>query len=161
MVERALKDCLAVRQFGQREMAEVLKFFQAPGSEPECAFCGSLDVQRWDHLVAINQSGETRPGNMVLSCTRCDDSKRDRPYEEWMISDAAGSPKSRGIGDVAERIERIKTYIQHFRYEVRPLEERLSADERETLAKIRSDLQNLRDRADALIGDYRLRTGAT
>jgi len=157
MIGRALNGCLAARQFGQKEMAEILAFFGT--DPPECVYCGSPDVKRWDHLVPINKGGETVLGNMVPACARCDDSKRAEPFEEWMTSGVNGSPQSRGIADVAQRIERIKAYVQHFDYRVRTLEERLDGQELEKLEAIQSLLQELREDVDTLIGDYRDRTG--
>ena len=64
---------------------------------PECVFCGNREVKRWDHLVPVMKGGETVLGNMVPACARCDDSKQAFPFEEWMVSDAKWSPKSRGV----------------------------------------------------------------
>lgn len=157
MIGRALNECLAARQFGQKEMAGILAFFGT--DPPECVYCGSPDVKRWDHLVPINKGGETVLGNMVPACARCDDSKRDEPFEEWMVSGVKRSPQSRGIVDVAQRIERIKAYVQHFDYRVRTLEERPNRQELERLKDIQARLQGLRKDVDALIADYRVRTG--
>ena len=159
MVERALSECLAYRQFGQKEIAEVLAFFGT--DPPECVFCGSPEVKRWDHLVPINKGGETVLGNMVPACARCDDSKRDLPFEEWMTSNSEGSPKSRGIKDVDQRVEHINAYVQRYSYTPRSLEQRLDEYESERLATIRSGLQELRKEIDMLIEHYRTRTGNT
>jgi len=155
-VDRALKDCLGRRRFGQKEMSKVLEMLQMV--EPECIFCRSPGIQRWDHLVAIRQGGETVLGNMVPSCARCDDSKRELDYDQWMISDARNSPKSRRIADVAERLQRIKEFVRQSKYEVTPVEERLDATERERLAGIRARFQDLRQEVEALIRDYGART---
>lgn len=159
MVERALSECLAARQFGQKEIAEVLAFFGT--DSPKCVFCGAPEVKRWDHLVPVNKGGETVLGNMVPACARCDDSKRDLAFEEWIMSDAKWSLKSRGIKDVDQKVERIKAYVQHYGYTPRSLEQRLDEHDSETLARIRSRLQRLRKDIDALIEDYRTRTGPT
>lgn len=158
-INRALRECLSRRDFGQQEMAEVLAFFGT--DDPECVFCGSREVRRWDHLVPINGGGETVLGNMVPACARCDDSKRHLPFEEWMISDARHSPKSRDVQGVDQRIARIKAYVQHFGYRVQPQPERLNEQERQRLSEIESMLQKLREEIDALIADYRGRTGHT
>jgi len=157
MVSRALAECLGRRQFGQAEMQAVLQFFHM--REPGCALCGSREVRRWDHLVAINRGGETVVGNIVPSCATCDDSKRDLPYEEWMGHSAEGSPASRGVIDVAERLESIQCYVSHFGYKVHPLEQRLDERELDRLVVLQSRLSELRQEADALIRDYRIRTG--
>lgn len=159
IVERALQACLATRQFGQEEIAEVLKFFGA--DPPKCVYCGSAEVRRWDHLVPIKEGGETVLGNMVPACARCDDSKRNRPFEEWMMSNCKGSPKSRGVRDLDQRTGHIKAYVQRFGYTPRRLEERLDEHERERLTTIRSRLQELRKDIEVLIEDYRARTGDT
>ena len=159
MVERALRECLAARQFGRDETRKVLDFFGK--DPPECVFCGSLDVKRWDHLVAIKEGGETVLGNMVPACARCDDSKRNLPFEEWMRSSVGGSPTSRGILDVDQRIEHIKAYMQRFGYVPQTLEQRLDEREQEQLRDIRSRLQEVRQDTEKLIKDYRERTGNT
>lgn len=157
MLGRALKDCLATRQFGRAEMREVLAFFGA--DPPTCVYCGSPDTKRWDHLIPVNQDGETVLGNMVPACARCDDSKRDVPFAKWMRSDAKNSPRSREIANVDQRIQRIQAYIQHFGYQVRPLNERLNAQELAHLVDIQQRMQTLRQDMDALIQEYRARTG--
>lgn len=118
ILQRALNECLGARQFGQEEMARVLRFFDM--AQPKCVFCGCPEVKRWDHLIAVTQNGEAVLGNMVPACARCDDSKRDLPFQEWMTCDAKGSPKSRGVDDIAERVERINAYVHYFGYRVRP-----------------------------------------
>jgi hypothetical protein len=56
-VERAIHECLAVRQFGPNEMQQVVAFF---GRSPvESVYCGSVEVARWDHLIPIRRGGET------------------------------------------------------------------------------------------------------
>ena len=84
MLERSITDSLSVRRFGQSEMAQVLAFFNT--DPPECAFCGEANVKRWDHLIPVSLGGETVIGNMVLACGRCDDSKGQRPFEQWNCS---------------------------------------------------------------------------
>jgi 5-methylcytosine-specific restriction endonuclease McrA len=116
-------------------------------------------VSRWDHLVSIYQGGETVLGNMVLSCAPCDNSKGKQPFDVWMRSAAPGSPASRGVADIEARIDRIRAYVAHYCYVVRPLEERLDAEERRMLADIREKLQVARVEAEALVAHYRVRTG--
>lgn len=158
MVERALNDCLGRRQFGMPEQAEVLAFFFGTG-EPECVYCGSHEIGRWDHVVPVMQGGEAVLGNMVPSCPRCDDSKRDLAFEEWMVSGAQWSPATRQVGDVQQRAERISAYMQHFGYAPRMLEHRLEEDEASRVAQIRSVLHGVRQEMDSVIADYRARTG--
>jgi len=153
---RALQESLGAREFGAEEGQRVIEFFGA--DPPECVFCGSQEVARWDHLVAIMSGGETVLGNIVPACQACDDSKRAEPFEEWMLSDVPRSPKSRGVKDIDRRVKRIEAYLQHFGYTPRCLEERLDKRELERLAAIRWRLQVLREDIEALSCDYRART---
>ena len=157
LLERAILDCMGERQFGKPEIEKVVAFFRA--DPPECAFCGSLDIARWDHLVPVNSGGGTVIGNMVLACARCDDSKQHLPYEQWMLSSAQWSPLSRGVVDVEQRLERIREYVRHYNYQPPPLSERLTSEEQERLELIRAKLTEARIDLEALIKDYRTRTG--
>jgi hypothetical protein len=154
-IERALQECLANRQFGQYELTQTLKFFEF--NTPECVYCGSTEINRWDHLVAVKNGGETVLGNMVPACSKCDDSKRDLLFDSWMQSDHPGSPKSRGIADIQQRIERIKSYVRHFTYQVRPLETRLTPVELRELEKVRYSIQNVRQDCEKLIASFTTR----
>lgn len=156
MVERALQECLATRQFGQDEMMRVLAFFGT--DHPECVFCESSEVKRWDHLIPVSKGGETVLGNMVPACARCDDSKRDLYFEEWMTSNATGSPKSCGVKHINQRVELIKTYVEHFHYTPRSLEERLNKKELGKLKIIRLRLRELRRDIENLIEGHRAET---
>jgi hypothetical protein len=141
-VDRAIQEGLANRRFGQPEMAAVIEYFGA--DPPQCAYCGDEHVSRWDHLVAVKCDGDTVLGNMVPACSRCDDSKRDVPYEEWMLSGARHSPKSRGVPDVEQRVTRLRAYAEKFDYSPRNPAERLVAADVEELMRLRQRLGGVR-----------------
>lgn len=152
-IDRAIQEGLADRRFGQSEMAAVLEHF---GSDPpRCAYCGDEHVSRWDHLVAIKSGGDTVVGNMVPACSRCDDSKRDVPYEEWMLSDAQHSPRSRGVPELAERIARLRAYARRYQYTPRTQEERLAVADCEELVRLRHELDPIRRRIEQLLARHR------
>lgn len=154
MLDRALRECLGRRQFGQPDMAEVLDFF----GKTECVYCGNKDVKRWDHLISIRSGGETVIGNIVPACSRCDDSKQHFPFEEWMFSDANYSPKTLGTSDLEERFKRIKDYVKYYDFSPRTLEDRLTNEELERLNVIKGSAARLREEVEELIEDYRERT---
>ncbi len=156
MVDRALLECLGRRSFGAPEARSALEFFGR--KPPECVYCGSDAVERWDHLVAVSKGGETLLGNLVPACQRCDDSKRDVPYEEWMMSEAKHSPMSRGVEDIAHRLERLRAYGLQFGFVPRPMADRLTDAEAARLAKVHKLLAEARGEAEALIANYRQRT---
>ncbi len=156
MLERSITDSLSVRQFGESEILQVLAFFDT--DPPECAFCGSTNVERWDHLIPVSLGGETVLGNMVLACRKCDDSKGQRPFEQWMESSVPGSPASRGVADRQLKRKRIKDYQASFGYAVRPLPTRLVAGEQARLDEIRRKAREVRSELNQLIIDFRKRT---
>ncbi len=48
--------------------------------------------------------------NLVPSCGKCNQSKGNKEWETWVTSDAKLSPKSRGIKDITNRIENLRTF---------------------------------------------------
>ena len=86
IVRRALLDCIADRRLGKTEIAEVLSYFG--DDPPACVYCGATPINRWDHLVPISKGGDTTLGNIVPACSKCDDSKRDLPFKEWVVGNA-------------------------------------------------------------------------
>lgn len=48
--------------------------------------------------------------NLVPSCSKCNQSKGNREWREWIVSDANLSPKTRGVPSLQERIERLERY---------------------------------------------------
>ncbi len=160
IAERAIREGLGRRQFGDDEMAKVVEWFAQYEPQPACVFCGSPDVRRWDHLIPIREDGETVLGNMALACQPCDDSKGKKPFEEWMSGTAEQSPKNRSIANVDERIKRLKAYMKAFGYAPLALESRLTAEERTRLSGVRSGLEAMKKKAEGLIQDFQERTGS-
>ena len=156
-LNRALLECIAVRKFGANQVKELLEFFG--GGEPSCAFCGTTAVQRWDHLVPVTKGGDTVLGNMVLACGKCDDSKGDRPYDEWAVGSTPGSPRARGVADIEQRVARIREYVARYGYRPKSPEERLNEEEVQKFEVLRADLAKLRKDFDEFIMVYRRRSG--
>jgi hypothetical protein len=48
--------------------------------------------------------------NLVPACGKCNQSKGNKPWREWMLSKAARSPTSRQIANTAERFMRLEAY---------------------------------------------------
>jgi hypothetical protein len=79
-----------------------------------CAYCGAQTTE-WDHLrpLVANQKptgfiSEIR--NLVPSCGKCNQSKGNKYWLNWIVSGAKLSPKSRKITNLEQRIERLKEY---------------------------------------------------
>jgi len=111
-IERCINESFARRRFGKSEMSQVLEHLSQ--GRVECAYCGSPEVRRWDHLFPVASGGDTVLGNMVPACARCDDSKRDIPYRQWMLSYAQFSPKSQRVPDLDLRLSALDKYVADF-----------------------------------------------
>lgn len=154
---RAILEGLAKQDFGSSKREQAFRFFNDQG-EPGCVYCGSLNAQRWDHLVPIAQGGDTVLGNMVLACARCDSSKGASDFKEWMFGRAARSPTTLGVVDVADRVGKIEDYVRHYKYKVQDHRQKLNGSEREQLINIEKHLDESKQCLVELIASYDART---
>lgn len=79
-----------------------------------CAYCGDARTE-WDHFRAIVKGRQptgyiTEIANLVPACGKCNQSKGNRNWKEWMLSSAARSPRQRGIPDLELRVSRLEAY---------------------------------------------------
>jgi hypothetical protein len=84
------------------------------GSET-CAYCGEKATE-WDHIRPLIKEKKptgyiTEIGNLIPSCGKCNQSKGNKDWKEWILSDANLSPKTRGVQDLNQRISNIEDYI--------------------------------------------------
>jgi hypothetical protein len=96
------------------EIEEALKILGMQASDVHCAYCGNKATE-WDHLrplvVKRRPTGFiTEIANLVPSCGKCNQSKGNKPWREWILSKAKLSPTGRGIMNVAERVARLEAY---------------------------------------------------
>src|SRR6266705_128014 len=63
----------------------------------ECAYCGEKKDLDFDHAVPINKTslGQQRVGNLVPSCTDCNQKKGQRHFNDYLSSDPDGGGLSR------------------------------------------------------------------
>ena len=96
---------------------EVKKALTILGMTPEtfqCAYCGNKATE-WDHLRPLVKNKMptgyiSEIHNLIPSCGKCNQSKGNKDWKAWMLSDATLSPTSRGIKDIPQRIKRIEDY---------------------------------------------------
>jgi hypothetical protein len=97
--------------------AELEKCFQILSldqNDLRCAYCGK-EYTEWDHLRPLvenkNPTGfvsEIR--NLVPACGKCNQSKRNKHWRDWIRSDTKLSPKNQGVKDLDKRVERLGKY---------------------------------------------------
>ena len=79
-----------------------------------CAYCGDPYTE-WDHLRPL-VAGKQPTGyiseihNLVPACGKCNQSKGNKPWREWMLSQAPLSPLRRAIPTLEMRIQRLTSY---------------------------------------------------
>ncbi len=97
-----------------------------------CAYCGDTATE-WDHLRPLVE-GQRPTGyiheihNLVPACGKCNQSKGNKPWREWMHGPARLSPRTRGISDIDQRAAVLERYEQWSRPICVDFEELMGAD---------------------------------
>ncbi len=100
----------------EEEIYQALKILEMSPDRMECVYCGG-SYSEWDHLRPLVSNRKltgfiTEIRNLVPSCGKCNQSKGNKNWKAWMMSDAKLSPKSRGVKDIEPRMARITKYEQ-------------------------------------------------
>ena len=103
-----------VIQPSDSEVEEALSVLGMRAGACHCSYCGDARTE-WDHFRPIVKGRQptgyiTEIANLVPSCGKCNQSKGNKNWKEWMRSTAARSPSRRGITDIEERIARLEAY---------------------------------------------------
>ena len=124
----------------------------------ECIYCGA-GATDWDHLRPLVR-GKRPTGyineirNLVPSCGPCNQSKSGADWRSWIEGTARGSPKARGIIDLAERVARLERYVAWGKVEPLDLRDLAGAEHWEAywqrLAAIEQLMQEAQRHATAL-----------
>ncbi len=103
---------------------EVLDVLHTLGMSPEhvvCAYCGDPYTE-WDHFHPLVR-GKQPTGyiseihNLVPACGKCNQSKGNKYWRDWILSDASLSPKMRGVPELQRRIH----YLEQFESSYTPI----------------------------------------
>ncbi|WP_300181685.1 HNH endonuclease [uncultured Aliivibrio sp.] len=98
----------------ESEIKEALLILNMDDETISCSYCGDAYTE-WDHLrplvMAQKPTGYiSEIHNLVPSCGKCNQSKGNKNWREWMLSDAPKSPKSRLIEDLDARVLALDKY---------------------------------------------------
>lgn len=98
----------------KEELIDCLNILELDSADLRCAYCGDKFTE-WDHLRPIVK--DKRPTgyisdiyNLVPACGKCNQSKGNKYWKDWILSDAKLSPKSRGVKNLDEKILRLERY---------------------------------------------------
>lgn len=96
------------------EVRNALRILGMAEGQCVCAYCGDPRTE-WDHFRPIVQNRKptgyiTEIANLVPSCSKCNQSKGNKYWKDWILSDAPRSPKSRNAPNLEEKIRRLESY---------------------------------------------------
>jgi hypothetical protein len=105
--------------------------------------------------------------NLVPSCNVCNQSKQHRPWRDWMLGDAPGSPRTRGVADLMDRIARLECFEQWGKVAPLPIRDWVDGEQWEAYWRILQSLEQRLNEAQgcaanvnkALIEKYRVSRG--
>jgi hypothetical protein len=96
------------------QIEEALQILGMQPHDVRCAYCGDK-ASEWDHLRPLVL--QRRPtgyiseiANLVPACGKCNQSKGNKPWREWITSKARLSPTGRSLSGLPDRIARLETY---------------------------------------------------
>ena len=132
-----------------------------------CSYCGSTFTE-WDHLRPIVKDRKptgyvSEIHNLVPACGKCNQSKGNTAWRQWMYSDAKLSPRSRRVGDIDVRAERLKAYenwgtpiVVDFAAIVGQDDWKQHWDNWKTIQSAMQDAQRLADRINQLVAEVQI-----
>jgi hypothetical protein len=96
------------------QVKEALSILEMTPETIACSYCGA-SASEWDHLrpLVLNKKPTgyiSEIHNLVPACGKCNQSKGNKPWRQWMFSDATLSPKTKGVSDIEERAKRLDAY---------------------------------------------------
>lgn len=96
------------------EVTEALAVLGMRSGDCRCAYCGDLRTE-WDHFRPTVKGRQptgyiTEIANLVPSCGKCNQSKGNKNWREWMLGNAVLSPRRRGVVDLDLRVARLTAF---------------------------------------------------
>jgi 5-methylcytosine-specific restriction endonuclease McrA len=98
-------------EFSAAEQREALAHLAMTPDDLHCAYCGAATTD-WDHLRPLVK--KKRPTgyiseirNLVPSCGPCNQSKGASDWRTWMTGKARGSPTTRDVAGIQDRVARL------------------------------------------------------
>jgi hypothetical protein len=111
----AINGILPIAYPTEMEIDKALSFFnQQRGSELACVYCGDPATE-WDHLRPLikdkKPTGEyTQIRNLVPACGKCNQSKGNKYWKDWMLGSAPLSPRNRSKVGLDLRVKNLEEF---------------------------------------------------
>jgi hypothetical protein len=96
------------------EVENALRILEMEPDDVRCVYCGDPSTE-WDHLrpLVVNRRPTgfiSEIANLVPACGKCNQSKGNKQWRNWIVSSAKLSPTGRGLAGVSERSARLEAY---------------------------------------------------
>ena len=109
-----INSIIPVVQPTQEDVKKALEILGMTLETFQCTYCGAV-ASEWDHLRPLVKDKQptgymSEIHNLVPSCGKCNQSKGNKDWHQWMVSDARLSPKTKGIPDLESRMEKLAAY---------------------------------------------------
>lgn len=96
------------------EIIESLNLLELTPENVTCIYCGDK-MTEWDHLnpLIIDKKATgyiSEIKNLVPACGKCNQSKGNSYWRDWIMSNADLSPKTKGVKDLKRRISILEKY---------------------------------------------------
>ena len=96
------------------EIDTALKILEMGTNAVKCAYCGDMATE-WDHFRPIVKNKLptgyiTEIRNLVPSCGKCNQSKGNHYWKDWMLGTAPQCPNTRKIPDLDNKIRILEKY---------------------------------------------------
>lgn len=90
------------------EIEKVLDIFKMSNDDIRCVYCGDKSTE-WDHLYPIIKNKKptgfiSEIQNLVPACGKCNQSKGNQNWFDWILGNAKQSPFTRKIENLDEKI---------------------------------------------------------
>lgn len=98
----------------ENQVKQALDILEMSLNNFQCSYCGS-NATEWDHLRPLVKDKKptgyiSEIHNLVPSCGKCNQSKGNKYWKDWMLSTATLSPRSKDIPDLEKRIKRLEEF---------------------------------------------------
>lgn len=149
----------------ESEIDEVLETLGMTRESICCAYCGDKYTE-WDHFRPLIDNKKptgyiSEIYNLVPACGKCNQSKGNKNWKDWMFSDASLSPKTRGISDLDERAEKLEAFQNKYDVKQYDFESIVGAElwkkhweSWEALLRMMKESQKTSDKIKELIKSY-------
>ncbi|MBW8015115.1 MAG: HNH endonuclease [Planctomycetes bacterium] len=96
------------------QIIESLEILGMSLSDIRCAYCWDKPTE-WDHLLPLVENKFptgyiSEIHNLVPACGKCNQSKGNKYWKKWILSDAPLSPKSKKVSGIEGIISRLDKY---------------------------------------------------